>query len=161
MRPCSVTPPLFRAVRRLPALRGLACALACFMALPLCLPFAQSARADTPPAHSVLATVLEIQQMEKQAKSHPAPPVPTPANRLANTPYAVPRVSAPASLPASAASVLPNPAPTHPASVTLLDEVGRLARRVAPAEAAGWKRTLHTQAPAPTRAAVLHLWLGE
>ncbi len=161
MRPCSVTPPVFRTVRRLPALRGLASALACLMALPLCLPFAQVARADTPPAHSSLATVLQLQQMEAQAKAHPAPPVPSPANRLANTPYAAPRVSAPALVPASAAPVLSNPAPTRPASVTLLDEVGRLARAVAPAEAAGWKRILHTQAPAPTRAAVLHLWLGE
>ncbi len=161
MRPCSVTPPLFRTVRRLPVLRGLASALACLMALPLCLPFAQAARADMPPAHSSLATVFQLQQMEAQAKAHPAPPVPSPANRLANTPYAAPRVSAPALVPASAAPVLSNPAPTRPVSVTLLDEVGRLARTVAPAEAAGWKRILHTQAPAPTRAAVLHLWLGE
>lgn len=133
------------------------------MALPLCLPFAQIARADTSPAHSSLATVLQLQQMEAQAKAHPAPPVPSPANRLANTPYAAPRVSAPALAPAlaSAAVVPSKAAPPRPASPTLLDEVGRLARVVSPAEAAGWKRTLHTQSPAPARAALLHLWLGE
>lgn len=161
MRPCSVTPPVFRIVRRLPALRGLASALACLMVLPLCLPFAQAAHAGAAPARSTLATVLELQRIEAQAKAHPAPPPPSPANRLANTPYTAPRVSAPALVPASAAPVLSNPAPPRPASVTLLDEVGRLARRVAPAEAAGWKRALHTQALTPTRAAVLHLWLGE
>ena len=76
MRPCSVTPPLFHGVRRLPALRGLASALACVMALPLCLPFAPAAHADAAPARSALATVLQLQQMEKHAKSHPALPVP-------------------------------------------------------------------------------------
>ena len=165
MRPCSVTsrsvtPPVFHAVRRLPALRGLASVLACLLALPLCLPFAQAARADAAPAHSALATVLQLQQMEKQAKAHPAPPVSSPASRLANTPYNAPRVSAPAPVPASVAPVLSNPAPPRPASVTLLDEVGRLARAVAPAEVAGWQRELMTHPPL-ARVAALHLWLGE
>lgn len=159
VNPCPVTPAVFLAVRRLPALRGLASTLACLMALPLCLPFAQSARADAAPAYSTLATVLQIQQMEKQAKAHLAPSS-KPTNRLANTPYAAPRVSAPVLVHASSAPVQFSAASPCPASVTLLDEVGRLARTVAPAEAAGWQRELTTHPPL-ARIAALHLWLGE
>ncbi len=161
--PRSVTPALFHAVRRLPALRGLASALACLMALPLCLPFAQIARADTSPAHSSLATVLQLQQMEKQAKAHPAPLVSSPASRLANTPYAAPRVSAPALVPASVAATPASsrPALPPPLSVTLLNEVGKLPRPIPAATVTAWKQELHTARPAARRAALLHLWLGE
>ncbi len=168
MRPCSVTfrsvtPPVFPAIRRLPALRRLASALACLMVLPLCLPFAQAARADAVPAPSTLATVLQLQRMEAQAKAHPAPPVPGPANRLANTPYNAPRVSAPALVPASvaAAPASSRPALPPPLSVTLLNEVGKLPQPIPVATVAAWKQELHTARPAPQRAALLHLWLGE
>ena len=156
----SVTPTVFRAVRRLPALRGLASVLACLLALPLCLPFAQAAHADAAPGHSTLATVLQLQALEKQAKAHPALLPSRPANRLANTPYNAPRVSAPALVHASVAPVQPNAASSSPVSMTLLDEVGRLACTVAPAEAAGWQRELTTHPPL-ARVVTLHIWLGE
>ena len=168
MRPCSVTscsvtPAVFRTARRLPILRGLASVLACLLALPLCLPFAQAAHANAAPARSTLATVLELQRIEAQAKAHPALLPSRPANRLANTPYNAPRVSAPAPAVASAAAAPAStrPALLPPASVTLLNDVGKLPSPLPPATVAAWKRTLHTQAVTPARAALLHLWLGE
>jgi len=168
MRPCSitsrsVTPPVFRAVRRLPTLRGLACALACLMALPLCLPFAQAARADAPPAHSALATVLQIQQMEAQAKAHPASLVASPASRLANTPYVAPRVSALPFVPApvSAASLPRIALPPRPASPTLLDEVGHSLYPTSASSAKAWKQELAGGHLSKSRRVLLHLWLGE
>ena len=168
MRPCSVTscsvtPAVFRTARRLPILRGLASVLACLLALPLCLPFAQAAHANAAPARSTLATVLELQRIEAQAKAHPALLPSRPSNRLANTPYNAPRVSAPAPAVASvaAAPASTRPALLPPASVTLLNDVGKLPSPLPPATVAAWKRTLHTQAVTPARAALLHLWLGE
>jgi RHS repeat-associated protein len=45
--------------------------------------------------------------------------------------------------------------------LSLLDEVGRLARRVTPAEVLGWKRELVKRRLPVHRAAQLQLWLGE
>ena len=45
--------------------------------------------------------------------------------------------------------------------VTLLDDLGHLARPVTAAEALTWKTELKTTSPAQARAAQLHLWLGE
>jgi len=154
----SVTPTVFRTARRLPVLRRLAYALACLMALPLCLPFAPAARADAAPVRSALATVLQLQAMEAQAKAHPALLPSHPTNRLANMPYNAPRVSAYAAALASAA--MPGAA-AHPASPTLLNTVGKLFQPVPVATAAAWKQELHFAHPAASRAALLHLWLGE
>jgi len=46
-------------------------------------------------------------------------------------------------------------------SMTLLDEVGQLSHPVSAAEATAWKRELKMASPVPSRAATLHLWLGE
>jgi hypothetical protein len=48
-----------------------------------------------------------------------------------------------------------------PSEATLLDEVGRLARPVAPGQAAAWRAELLKGLPSPERAAWLHLRLGE
>ncbi|HLK58715.1 MAG TPA: DUF6531 domain-containing protein, partial [Chthonomonadaceae bacterium] len=45
--------------------------------------------------------------------------------------------------------------------LSLLDEVGRLARTVTDSEATAWKQELATRHLAPQRNAHLHLWLGE
>lgn len=54
-----------------------------------------------------------------------------------------------------------SPAESRRASVSLLDEVGRLARVVRTDEAAAWKNEIKTKQIAPERAALLHVWLGE
>jgi RHS repeat-associated protein len=50
--------------------------------------------------------------------------------------------------------------PTTPLTQTRLDEVGRSQSRITTAEALTWKTELATH-PAPKRAALLHIWLGE
>ena len=70
---------------------------------------------------------------------------------LLGRPTARPKPSAPPQAPK------PAPAP----SLTLLDDVGRLARNVAEAEVAGWRTALHNGHLAKEEAAKRQLWLGE
>ena len=55
----------------------------------------------------------------------------------------------------------PVPAPVYSALVTLLDDVGRLARAVSPAEVLAWKTELKRPSSDARRTATLHLWVGE
>lgn len=48
-----------------------------------------------------------------------------------------------------------------PKTVSLLDEVGKLARPVSSEQVAAWKRELKKSRPAAGRVAELHIWLGE
>lgn len=62
-------------------------------------------------------------------------------------------------------SAISHPQPVNPAplvaSPTLLDKIGHLAQPVSADQPPLWKRELRTARPKPTRAAILHLWMGE
>ena len=68
------------------------------------------------------------------------------------------------SRPPSPAPPLASPSrfsPSRPVSLTLLDEIGRLARPVAAIEATEWRSDLHTGKAKGAEAAKRQLWLGE
>ena len=120
---------------------------------------ASIALAASPAASSAIIKPhpLSYFQLCAMLRNAPAPRLPAIQQKTSFRPTMMMAAQA---TPASHATRLPA-GWTPPFSASMLDEVGRLAHPVAAAQVTAWKTELKTASPAPARAAMLHLWLGE